>query len=81
MDFSRKQQILSALVAEIERQARGNGRGETSRAERSGMNTYHIHRAIDLVAIAAAIDDAMAYAPLPGEEGKTPDELNSANDD
>jgi hypothetical protein len=78
---TRQQQILVALITEIERQGRGNGRTEKSRAERSGMNTYHISRAIDLVAIASAIDEAISLMPLPGEEGKTPEELNSANDD
>ena len=62
----RKQTIHRALVSEIARQA------ETERQE------------LDLVALAVAIDRALGGdGVMPGEEvddGKTPAELNAAND-
>lgn len=62
----RKQLILEALGREIARQA------ETDLEE------------IDLVALAVAVDLALGGdGVMPGEEvddGKTPDELNAAND-
>lgn len=62
----RKLQIYEALVAEIGRQA------ETDLSE------------IDLVALAVAIDRALGGdGVMPGgevDEGKTPAELNAAND-
>lgn len=62
----RKLAIYEALVAEIERQA------ETDREE------------LDLVALAVAIDHALGGdGVMPGgevDEGKTPAELNAAND-
>lgn len=62
----RKLAIYEALAAEIERQA------ETDREE------------LDLVALAVAIDHALGGdGVMPGgevDEGKTPAELNAAND-
>ena len=62
----RKLQIYQALLAEIERQA------ETDRDE------------LDLIALAVAVDHALGGdGVMPGDEvdgGKTPAELNAAND-
>jgi hypothetical protein len=62
----RKQTIFDALTAEIHRQA--------------GTDLEEI----DLIALAVAVDRALGGdGVLPGEpvdDGKTPDELNAAND-
>jgi hypothetical protein len=36
---------------------------------------------LDLTALAAAVEAALGAPPAPMDEGRTPDELNSANDD
>ncbi len=65
MGEERKQQIIAALTGELQRQSADT-------------------RRLDLGALAAAVDAALNGPPAdagPIDEGKTPDQLNAANDE
>jgi hypothetical protein len=95
MSQKRKEQILMAIARELDRQttsARPDA-GELSTPKEE--NRYLVTGEIDIVALAAAVDQALdAGEPDPAtasaspkgaylrvDEGKKPDELNASNDE
>lgn len=73
--------ILSALAAELERQA-GEPGGRLRLSGRLEASRYVIEGEIDLAGLARAVNDALAgrLPATPREEGRKTDELNAAND-
>ena len=67
--------VLDALVRELTEQGQG-GLPETDPAR---LTAYPIKGTIDVVALAEAVESALGGSAL-DDDGKTPAELNAAND-
>jgi hypothetical protein len=70
--FSR---VMDALVDELERQ----GQGGVPMGDPQRLTAYPIKGTIDIVALAEAVENALRGSAL-YDDGKTPAELNAAND-
>lgn len=67
--------VLHALVRELAEQGQGGVPGD----DPSRLTAYPIKGTIDVVALAEAVENALGGSAS-DEEGKTPAELNAAND-
>ena len=67
--------VLDALLDELARQGQGGGPGN----DPSRLTAYPIKGTIDVVALAEAIENALRGVSS-DDDGKTPAELNAAND-
>jgi hypothetical protein len=67
--------VLDALIAELE--AQGHGAAASAHAR---LTAYPIKGTIDVVALAEAVENALGGGNAVDDDGKTPAELNAAND-
>ena len=67
--------VLDALVGELDRQ----GQGGMPEAHPERLTAYPIKGTIDVVALAEAVENALRGSAQ-YDDGKTPAELNAAND-
>lgn len=68
--------VLDALVRELDEQGQGGlGNGGPGR-----LTAYPIKGTIDVVALAEAVENALGSGGAIDDDGKTPAELNAAND-
>ncbi len=67
--------VLDALLQELDDQGQGGSPGN----DPSRLTAYPIKGTIDVVALAEAVESALGGAP-DDDDGKTPAELNAAND-
>ena len=67
--------VLDALVSELDRQ----GQGGLPSADPERLTAYPIKGTIDVVALAEAVENALRGFSS-DDDGKTPAELNAAND-
>ena len=67
--------VLDALVRELGQQGQGGAPGTHS----NRLTDYPIKGTIDVVALAEAVENALRGV-IPNDDGKTPAELNAAND-
>ena len=67
--------VLAALVRELAAQ----GQGELPGSDPARLVSYPIKGTIDVVALAEAVENALGGVTS-DEDGKTPAELNAAND-
>jgi hypothetical protein len=73
-DFS-ETTVIDALVHELGQQGQGGAPGNDPRR----LTAYPIKGTIDVVALAEAVENALRGV-IPDDDGKTPAELNAAND-
>lgn len=67
--------ILDALLRELSEQ----GQGGAPKSNPARLTSYPIKGTIDVVALAEAVENALGGSTL-DDDGKTPAELNAAND-
>jgi hypothetical protein len=83
MSQERRDTILEALLAELERQS-GEARPNAPKLSgRFGDHAYAIDGQVDLLALATAIDGALggdALTARPVDEGRSPEDLTAEND-
>jgi len=68
--------IIDALIRELDAQGQSGAPG--NRPDR--LTTYPIKGTIDVVALAEAVENALRGGVAIDDDGKTPSELNAAND-
>lgn len=73
-DASSRSVVLAALVRELGEQGQGGIGSDVP----GRLTRYPIKGTIDVVALAEAVENALGGEP--DEDGKTPAELNAAND-
>ena len=67
--------VLDAIVRELGQQ----GQGGIAETDQSRLSAYPIKGTIDVLALAEAVENALGGSTS-DEDGKTPAELNAAND-
>lgn len=70
-----ERRVLDALVRELAEQGQGGLPGD----DPSRLTSYPIKGTIDVVALAEAVENALG-GMTSDDDGKTPSELNAAND-
>lgn len=75
MDDDTDRTVLDAIVRELREQ----GQGGVPSGAPNRLTAYPIKGTIDVVALAEAVENALRGVTL-DDEGKTPAELNAAND-
>ena len=68
--------VLDALLSELDEQGHGMLPGN----DWSRLTAYPIKGTIDVVALAEAVESALGGSASDDDDGKTPAELNAAND-
>jgi hypothetical protein len=74
-DLASQSTVLDALVRELDRQ----GQGGVPNGDPERLTAYPIKGTIDVVALAEAVENALRGLTS-DDDGKTPAELNAAND-
>jgi hypothetical protein len=74
-DLASQSTVLDALVRELDRQ----GQGGVPNDDPERLTAYPIKGTIDVVALAEAVENALRGLTS-DDDGKTPAELNAAND-